>query len=320
MLRKILQSKIIAFILSIKIVSKFILKNSTIIVVYHGVSYKEPFFHKKFDLNVKPNLFENQIRWLKNNFNIISPIDLLNKNYKKPAAMITFDDGDKSYIKTAVPILKKHNIPSIMFLNMDVVGGSLSWAGISTYLTDISKEFRKYLKIKKYNSINFLELDKNQANNFLSGSNKNSILKKIKKYTGNFLSVDDLKKLDQSNLVFFGNHLYNHYNVINLNYKDLKKQYLMNQNQIRKYKNNTKFFAYPFGQKDTCYNLKTNKILFKLGANAIFSNNPLNFITSRNFFHRIPMGPRFNKNNSLISHLVLIRFKQLFYWNFFSEY
>lgn len=317
MLKKFLQSNIITFLLSTKIVSKFILKNSTIIVVYHGVSYKEPFFHKKFNLNIKPKLFEKQIRWLKNNFNIISPKDLLNGNYKKPAVMITFDDGDKSYIKEAVPILNKHNIPSIMFLNMDVIEGNLSWAGISTYLSEINKDFKKNLKIKKNNSINFLDLNKKQVNNFLKTSNKQNILKKIKKYTGNFLSLSELKKLDRSNLVFFGNHLYNHYNVINLNYKELKKQYIMNQNKIGKYNNYTKFFAYPFGQKETCYNLKTNRILFKLGASAIFSSNPLNFNSHSNFFHRIPMAPRFNNNDTLISHLVLIRFKQLFYWNIF---
>ena len=79
----------------------------------------------------------------------------------------------------------------------------------------------------------------------------------------------------------------------------------------------TKFFAYPFGQKETCYNSKTNKIINKLGANAIFSNNPLNFNTDNNFFHRIPMASRFNNNDILISHLVLIRFKQVFYWNKF---
>jgi len=317
MLKKILQSKVISFILSKKVVSKFILKNSTIIVLYHGVASKEPPFHKKFNLNIQPKLFEKQIIWLKNNFNIISPIDLLNQNYKKPAVMITFDDGDKSYIKTAVPILKKHNVPSIMFLNMDVIQGNLSWAGISTYLTDISKEFKKYLKITKNISINFLELDKKNANNFLNTVNKKNLLKKIKKYTGNFLSLNELKKLDKSNLVFFGNHLYNHYNAINLNYNDLKKQYLMNQNKIKKYNNFTKFFAYPFGQKETCYNSKTNKIINKLGANAIFSNNPLNFNTDNNFFHRIPMASRFNNNDILISHLVLIRFKQVFYWNKF---
>jgi len=311
MLKKILQSNIITFLLSIKIVSKFILKNSTIIVVYHGVSRKGPFFHKKFNLNIKPTLFEKQIIWLKNNFNIISPRDLLNKKYKKPAVMITFDDGDKSYIKEAVPILKKYKIPSIMFLNMDVIQGKLSWAGISTYLTHINKDF------KKNNSINFLDIDKKQVNKFLKNNNKKNILKKIKKYTGNFLSLNELKKLDRSNLVFFGNHLYNHYNVINLNHKELKKQYFVNQNKIAKYNNYTKFFAYPFGQKETCYNFKTNNILFRFGASAVFSSNPLNFNSNGKFFHRIPMAPRFNNNNGLISYLVLMRFKQLFYWNFF---
>ena len=51
---------------------------------------------------------------------------------------------------------------------------------------------------------------------FLKKRNKSKIYKDIRKYSGNFLSLNDIKKLDKNRLVFFGNHLYNHYNAINI--------------------------------------------------------------------------------------------------------
>ena len=146
MLKKLLRTKLVSYFFSTKIISNLILKNSTIIVAYHGISFRPSVFYKTFNLNIDPFLFEKQILWLKENFNIISPIQLLKKNYKKPAVLITFDDGDKSYIKNAIPILKKYNIPSINFLNMAVVKGELSWAGITTYLTHKDKKFSTFIK------------------------------------------------------------------------------------------------------------------------------------------------------------------------------
>ena len=186
MLKKIFRLKWVSHLLAKRIISNFALKNSTIIILYHGVSFKPPLFHKLFNLNVNPVLFEKQILWLKKNFNIISPTQILKNNYKKPAAMITFDDGDKSYIKYAIPILKKHNIASINFLNMGVIKGELSWAGIVTYLTHIDKKFK---------SIDYLNINKNMLETFCRKINKKNLYKKIKKYVGNFLTINDLKKI-----------------------------------------------------------------------------------------------------------------------------
>ena len=317
MIKKILKTKIITLILSNKWISKKILKNSTIILVYHGVSKNPPMFHKIFNLNIEPKLFEKQIIWIKKNFNIISPQDIVENNYKKPAAMITFDDGDRSYLKHASPILKKHNISSIIFLNMEVIKGNISWAGLVTYLANMNKEFKDYY-IKKNSKINdqsFLRFKKNMIESFLKKRNKSKIYKDIRKYSGNFLSLNDIKKLDKNRLVFFGNHLYNHYNAINISDETLKTQYIKNQKEIDKFNNSTELFAYPFGQIKTCYNSKTNKTIKKLGAKLIFSSNPLSFKRDDKFFHRMPMHSKFISNNILISHLVLLKIKQFFMRN-----
>ena len=318
MLKKLFRTTLVSYFFSIKIISNLILKNSTIIVAYHGISFQPSVFYKTFNLNIDPFLFEKQILWLKENFNIISPIQLLNKNYKKPAVLITFDDGDKSYIKNAIPILKKYNIPSINFLNMAVIKGELSWAGITTYLTHKDKNFLNFIKTqKKYKKYKkdknyYLNIDKKILEKFYKKINRKYLFNKIKTYCGKFLSKNDLKILQNNNLVYIGNHLYNHYNVTNLSDKDLKNLYNLNQKEIDKYKNSLNFFAYPFGKKHTCYNSKTTSIINKLGAKAIFSNNPLGFNSKNNFFHRLSLSSQFSNRELLISHLVLLRLKHFF--------
>ena len=98
MLKKILKTKLVSLLFSNNIIKKFVLRNSTIILVYHSISHRPSKFHKLYNLNVDPKLFEKQIIWLKKNFNLISPKELDTDEYEKPAVMITFDDGDKSYI------------------------------------------------------------------------------------------------------------------------------------------------------------------------------------------------------------------------------
>ena len=128
-------------------ISKDIFLNRTLTVfVYHDVSDNPSEFSLKYNLNVCPEIFEHQINFIKNNFNIISSDDLLEARIPPKAALITFDDGFRSYFKNAVPILKKYSVPSIIFLNMEPVEGAIFWSGLITYLCERKEDFRDYLK------------------------------------------------------------------------------------------------------------------------------------------------------------------------------
>ena len=104
-----------------------ILKNAVVIFVYHDVSNNPSPFSKKYNLNIPPDVFYSQVRAINNIFNIISPSDLINSHFERPAALFTFDDGFKSYFNNALPILKEFNSPSINFINYDVINGELFW-------------------------------------------------------------------------------------------------------------------------------------------------------------------------------------------------
>jgi len=74
-------------------------------------------FHEIKDNEVEA--FKNKLKFLKNNFNIISPKDFYNKNLsdKKLNILLTFDDGYKSWLKNVIPRLEKEKISAIFFLD-----------------------------------------------------------------------------------------------------------------------------------------------------------------------------------------------------------
>ena len=93
-------------------------------VMYHYVlNEKEEQFDGIFPIWKKE--FERQIKWLKNNFEIIDP-KLLSKDltsrkiYKstKRKCILTFDDGTKDQMRNAVKVLDKHNIKSLFFCSI----------------------------------------------------------------------------------------------------------------------------------------------------------------------------------------------------------
>src|SRR5688572_15742742 len=91
-------------------------------------------FHAGFNLNVPPAVFEDHARFIARNFNTIGPHELLSGDYDTPAALVTFDDGTRGIFEHALPILERHNIPAVVFLNMGPVTGDIFWAGLVAYL------------------------------------------------------------------------------------------------------------------------------------------------------------------------------------------
>lgn len=71
--------------------------------------------------------FENILKYLKNNYNIISFADIDNcgnlspSGNKKPFAIITFDDGYKDYYEIALPLLNKYGFVSNLNIVYDAV-------------------------------------------------------------------------------------------------------------------------------------------------------------------------------------------------------
>ncbi|WP_299153961.1 polysaccharide deacetylase family protein [uncultured Christiangramia sp.] len=98
--------------------------------LYDTLNYFQKIYSKIYSNNLRvlayhtindSSEFEKQIKYLKENFNIID-LDILEghlfKNKKLPSKplLITFDDGDISVYNNGLSLFTKYNIPSILFV------------------------------------------------------------------------------------------------------------------------------------------------------------------------------------------------------------
>lgn len=105
-----------------------------LILIYHRISQGEPanLYERSADD------FESDLKFLKeNNVRVISfdELEILMSSGKMPAnncAIITFDDGDYSWLSLARPLLLKYNMKATFFLWVNMIGRDsfLSWQEI----------------------------------------------------------------------------------------------------------------------------------------------------------------------------------------------
>lgn len=238
-----------------------------LVVIYHDVDENPSEFSRRYELNVLPRVFEEQIKFYKNHFNIINAHQLISGDWTGPAVFITFDDGMQSFFNMAVPILKKHGVPSTIFLNMGPIKGEIFYSSLVTMLKR-DPEFIKVLHgVKDFRSVKPMIV-----NQYIKESkNRDELLLKLKRFEGKFASEGDLKDVP-TDLVSFGSHLYNHYNALTLTEEELTDSYLRNEAELKRYANYVPLFAYPFGTP--CFSSKTDKIIKTLGAKKVFSSTP----------------------------------------------
>ncbi len=87
--------------------------------------------------NISLKDFEAHLKYLKNNnYQVLSlsgAIEYLNSDFeKRKTAVITIDDGYKSFFKNGLPLLNSYSYPATLFVNTETVGGGdyMNWEEI----------------------------------------------------------------------------------------------------------------------------------------------------------------------------------------------
>ena len=278
-------------------------KNALTVFCFHDVNKNPSEFSSNFHLNVPPDIFETQVKFIAENFNVIDVDSLLNSEIPEQAALITFDDGFKSYFTDAVPILTQNDLPSVNFLNIAPIEGEVFWSGLITYLCEKSPEFIEYINLnhkdKSENIPIYLKCSRNIINSFLKITDK-TYRKEVDDFVGELATKKDLISVSSNKLVFFGNHLYNHDVPLLLTNKELLESYFSNENKLKMYSNYRNIFAFPFGQPITCFSDAQIKILKDAGAKKIFSAYPIvNKPKYTDYLHRIPIYSMNDRHSSI---------------------
>ena len=258
------------------------------IFVFHDITDHPSQFSKQHGLAISLESFSRQIDWIDRKYKIIHPLDLINStNIPKNAAVISFDDGFLGSFENGLNILNKKGIPSILFLNMQpIIEQTPLVSAIACYIETNMPDFRIFSKKHGISSPLHLSLTAPSLALFekeCKKIDKDSVLF----YQGEFANIDIVKKWENSDLVVYGNHLYNHWNVLALSSDELKEQYLTNEELLSQFKNSVNFFAFPNGQPKTCFSDCDVSLIRDLGAKKVFSAlgganyDPSSFILNR---------------------------------------
>ena len=109
------------------------------VLLYHSIS------DDNSRMSLKVNIFENQIKYLKNNGYTSINFNEIDQSAKKQI-IITFDDGYKDILINALPILKKYDFKATCFFVTNLIGQDNSW--------DINKKNFSKKEIMNINDIN----------------------------------------------------------------------------------------------------------------------------------------------------------------------
>ena len=276
-----------------------LLRDSVVVFLYHEVSDTPAEFATLFGLNVRPETFSRQMEMIGEHFHWTSPEELLTGRVRKPAALVTFDDGNLSYFRTALPILKEKGIPSIAFLNMGTIRGEVCWSGLTTYLQKKEPGFGCFLG-RTFGENDYREFTREEVDRYLDSVDAEELLGRVRRFRGAIAAEQDLEAVSGEPLVWLGNHLYNHYNATLLN-GQLREEYRKNQRLLESHPRQIPFFSYPF----SCLNRETTRLLREEGAKVLFGGGGLpNWGDHRNLYAQIALDDRMDTEEKLFARIL----------------
>lgn len=251
------------------------------VLTYHRV----PRFPDLVDpLKVSRDVFERQMRFLKENYLLLSPseaVRILKRrgNFPEKSCMITFDDGWKDNFTCGYPILKKHNIPALVFLSTDFIGTNRQfWHDkLSTLLNKLPRGGERKLLDKIRVEYPAEIIGKIKAISEVQGHRRreliNSLIIDLKKFSVEqnemlvvrlrsafgvqpaaedpvMLSWSDVEEMAKGGVVF-GSHTKSHRLLDRLSIEDVERELTESKKCIEeKIKHGVDFLSYPNGNYD----------------------------------------------------------------------
>lgn len=260
---------------SVNIISKKLFTNkilnffniNTVFLNYHRVINNYDFINflrPNDDLIVTTKIFEEQIKYLSENFNVISINDIHLKNIKDRKIVLTFDDGYLDNYINALPILEKYNCPAILYIatsyldNIEYPWWSKVWE-ILRNTKNIRVDGKKFEidkneeKIKLYGylcKILISQKKKIQHEYIKNIISENNI--SLSFHKKEFLTTENLKSLGNHKLIEIGCHTHNHENLKNLNENEINYEISKSLNILEKIlSKKVRHFSIPYGVKKT---------------------------------------------------------------------
>ena len=270
---------------------KYRYSNHLIVINYHRIR-----LNKKnitlFDDDVfgpSRNEFNQQLKWLKKNVDIISENDLIDIangviNCPIRGVMITFDDGYIDNFKLAYPLLRDHGLPAIFFIPTKTIEErTLGWWDHIAYMLKMTKyepiifDGKKiYPKSDLKNTIRYILsliwLNRMPVDELLSELSKtcNVSPPMLEIQEKELMSWDNLKEVSR-NGINIGSHTHSHIILSSLDLETQKYEMIKSKQVLEKklgYK--IRSISYPVGNY-IHFNNNTKSIARECGYDLAFS-------------------------------------------------
>lgn len=184
------------------------------------------------------------------------------------ACLITIDDGDKSFYNVIYPILKKYNVPAVLFVSPEAIINNNNFWFQEAKRLHLNNEQLKKLKID--------EIWENIKDNKLYS---------IEVLPPQNINIEQLFKIDKYGLVELGGHTMTH--PILANESDDKSNYEI-VNSLKELEkilgHSVKCFAYPNGRPSIDFGPREINILMQTNCKIAFSTEPRNISKNDNIY------------------------------------
>ena len=263
------------------------------ILLYHSTYKKIPSNMKEGLHNVEPKELFKQLRWIKENFEIVKLEHLFKNCNNKGKVAITFDDAYSSVFSEALPIIEYLKIPATIFVNGSSIEGKIFWRDKVRYLINnslvkdfINKNRDFYLRTKS-KDLNSKKLEE-KIDSFFSTYYPSIILP-------NFAN----SSLFEHPLINYGNHTFNHYILSSLDKSEQEFEIKTNQDFFfKKQVSESKIFAIPNGSFAD-FNNTTIDLLVKYNyTGVLLSTNMINIDKLKHLNNKLPIANRYMVPNT----------------------
>lgn len=262
-----------------------------IVLIYHRVTtlQLDPQL-----LAVTPNNFRAQMRFLKDEFNIVRFEDDWS-NLKKPSVVVTFDDGYADNAIKALPIMEEIGVPATFFITTGSIGTNKEfwWDELEhiilsegifppSFKLEDSKYAKSWVTTSDSERYRMYE-DMHPLMKIVDNLKREEWLEQLKVWahaeeegrsTHRPLRLDELIQLDISKWTTIGAHGVSHTPLSILSYNEQKKEIIHSKKQLEKWLGHSvDTFSYPFGTKND-YNSDTIRVCKDAGFLKVASNFP----------------------------------------------
>ena len=258
--------------------------NNITVICYHRVA-NIPI--DTWKLAVKPELFEDQIRYLKENYLILRSDEEWNIAEGKRAAIITFDDGYEDSYTELLPILEKYQVPATVFVatcNLDSnkefwwdeLERIISFAnesvtkirrfGLDIPIASACEKEKACYQIHPY----LKKMDHKERDKWLRKLADELDASKERSYCHSLTSLQ-LRELSNSPLITIGGHTITHSSLAMETLDEQRWEIVESKKVIESIiRKPIEVFSYPFGQKSD-FSDETVEVAIKAGFKKVFA-------------------------------------------------